>query len=71
MVESPRTFIGMGRTFLCKGSCHSLSWIDMISGTSILVVVVVVFVVCVGVSGKVVVKRVERFCTVGLRSGYE
>ena len=31
----------------------------------------VVVVVCVGVSGKVVVKRVERFCTVGLRSGYK
>ena len=43
----------------------------LVSGTSIFVFVVVVVVVCVGASGKVVVKRVERFCTVGLRSGYE
>ena len=39
----------------------------LVSGTSIFVVVVV----CVGVSGKVVEKRVERFCTVDLRSGYK
>ena len=39
----------------------------LVSGISIFVVVVV----CIGVSGEVVVKRVERFCTVGLRSGYK